>query len=75
MIWWSAVLSLFGLWILSLAANLTFGGMVHGLLIAGIAVTLLRSWPIGPGTEIVFSPRRRGKRRPSIAGTPRAGRP
>lgn len=67
MIWWSVVLGLFGAWILSMAADYTFGGGVHGFLIAGIAAVLLRAWP---GQAAVLSPRPRPRRRASSAGRP-----
>lgn len=65
MIWWSVVLGLFGAWILSMAADYTFGGGVHGFLIAGIAAVLLRAWP---GEAAALNPRRPPRSPASNAG-------
>ena len=71
MAWWALVLTLFALWILSMAANQTFGGMVHGFLICGIAITLARTW--AGGHPPLVNPRRREKRPPSTADRHQAG--
>lgn len=74
MLWWSLILTLFGAWILALAAGYTLGGAVHGFLLAGLAVTAFRTWQerrAGPS----LTPRRRDRTPPSTPGRPRGGRP
>lgn len=68
--WWALILTLFGLWILSMAANQTLGGMVHGFLLCGIAVTLIRTWQGSQATMV--NPPRRAKRPASTADRHRA---
>lgn len=74
MLWWTLVLALFGFWILALAAGYTFGGAVHGLLLAGLAATAFRTWR-ERSAEPPLTPRRRNPPNASSAGKPRAGRP
>lgn len=74
MLWWSLVLALFGAWILALAAGYTLGGAVHGLLLAGLAVTAFRTWQerqAGPS----LTPRRPDRLPSSNPDRPRGGRP
>lgn len=65
MAWWALILTLFGLWILSMAANQTLGGMVHGFLLCGIAITLVRTWQGAQPPAV--NPPRLGKR-PASSG-------
>lgn len=74
MLWWSLVLSLFGIWILSLAAGYTLGGAVHGFLLGGLAIAALRVWQEGHALA-ALSPRRRRRRSASSAGRHRAAQP
>lgn len=76
MVWWAIVLTLFGSWILCLAAGFALGGAVHGLFLAGLAIALARTWqgrPFRPRPAV--NPRRGRKRSPSNGDRPRAGRP
>lgn len=73
MIWWAAVLALFAFWILAMAADYSLGGAVHGFLIAGIAVAVLRT-RLGDHPSAALNLRRRGSRSPSKGDRTRAGR-
>lgn len=70
MIGWTGVLAFFALWILSLAADWSMGGLNHVLLLAGIVLTLFQARQAGQPRkeERVISPRPRPRNRPSSGG-------